>query len=301
MSTFGTIFNIQRYSINDGPGIRTCIFMKGCPLDCLWCHNPESKSPKSELSYAPNKCIGCRKCEAVCPNGCHSFADGVHTINRENCIGCGKCADACIGALEIFGRRISAEDAIAEAMKDELFYETSGGGVTFTGGEPFAQSEFLLAMLKEAKAKGLNVCIETCGYTKREILAEAMGYVDIFLFDCKETDADNHKAFTGVDNALIRDNLRFLAENGKKIVLRCPIIPGYNDRSEHFAKIAEIANEYPSIIRIDVEPYHPLGKTKAAQIGKEYKLSELGMTDKSLAEKWVEEIALRANCAVRRG
>lgn len=301
MGISGTIFNIQRYSINDGPGIRTCIFMKGCPLNCVWCHNPESKSPRPELSFAANKCIGCRKCEAVCPNGCHSFSDGLHVIDRERCAGCGRCADACIGALEIFGKKITAEDAIAEACKDIQFYETSGGGVTFTGGEPFAQSEFLLAMLKEAKKKNLHVCIETCGYTKQEILAEAMEYVDIFLFDCKETDAEKHKAYTGADNLLIRSNLRFLAENGKKIVLRCPIVPGYNDRSEHFAAIAAIANEYPSIIRIDVEPYHPLGKTKAAQLGKEYAISELGMTDKALAEKWIEEIRSQADCEVRRG
>lgn len=275
--------------------------MKGCPLDCAWCHNPESKSAKPELSFAPAKCIGCRKCAAACQNGCHIFTEESHTIDRTKCIGCGDCTKVCIGALDIFGKRMSAEEAIAEACKDKPFYETSGGGVTFSGGEPFAQSEFLMAMLKEAKAQDLHVCIETCGFVKQEILSKAMDYIDIFLFDCKETDPERHKQYTGVDNGVIRSNLKFLAEHGKKIVLRCPVIPGFNDRSEHFSAIAAIANEYPSIFRIDVEPYHPLGKTKAAQIGKEYRVPNLGMTDKAVSAKWIEEIQSQTGCEVRRG
>ena len=301
MEAFGTVFNIQRYSVNDGPGIRTCVFMKGCPLDCLWCHNPESKSSKPELSYAERKCIGCRKCEAVCPKSCHSFANGMHHIDRSSCIGCGSCVEACSGALELIGKRRSAGDVLAEACRDKPFYETSGGGITFTGGEPLAQPDFLLQMLRLSKEEGIHVCIETCGFVRREILEQAMQYIDLFLFDCKETDAEKHKAFTGTDPKLIWDNLAFLAENGKQIVLRCPIVPGYNDTAAHFSGIAELANRYASVVRIDVEPYHPLGKTKAGQIGREYVLKDLGMTDAKLAERWISQIQAQTACPVRKG
>lgn len=297
----GVVFNIQRYSINDGPGIRTCVFLKGCPLNCRWCHNPESKSPKSELSFSAVKCIGCGKCEAICPNGCHTFENGMHIIDRNSCIGCGKCVHECIGALELYGKTMTAEEVIKEASKDKPFYLESGGGITFTGGEPFAQPKFLIALLKEAKKENLHVCIETSGFTSREILSEAMEYVDIFLFDYKETDRKKHIEFIGVDNTQILSNLDFLASSGKQIVLRCPVIPGYNDRIEHFSAIAEIADRYDSIIRVDVEPYHPLGKTKAAQIGKEYLIEDLGITDKETAAEWIREIQKRTKCSVKRG
>ena len=301
MAVTGTIFNIQRYSINDGPGIRTCVFLKGCPLNCIWCHNPESKSSKPELSFAESKCIGCVKCVTACPNGCHVFLPEGHKIDRSKCVHCGACVDVCCGALEVIGRQRTAEEVIAEACKDKPFYETSGGGVTFTGGEPFAQPAFLLEMLRLAKQEGLHVCVETCGFVRREILEQAMEYVDLFLFDYKETDPEKHKTFTGVEPSLIRDNLQFLAENGKQIVLRCPIIPGCNDTTEHLEAIGLLAERYDSIIRVDVEPYHPLGKTKAAQLGKEYVLPELGMTDSALAESWIQTIRTKTTCEVRKG
>lgn len=297
----GVVFNIQRYSINDGPGIRTCVFLKGCPLNCRWCHNPESKSPKPELSYSAAKCIGCGKCAAVCPNGCHTFADGIHAIDRTSCIACGKCVNACIGALDLFGKMMTVDEVIAEAIKDKPFYAESGGGITFTGGEPFAQPKFLLALLKEAKKQGLHVCIETSGYVQHEILADAMNYVDVFLFDYKETDAERHAEYTGVRNEKILENLCYLAENGKEIVLRCPIIPGYNDRDEHFSAIASLADKYEGITHVDIEPYHPLGKTKAAQIGKEYPLGELEMVNKELSNEWIQTIQAQTKRNVRRG
>lgn len=298
----GVVFNIQRYSINDGPGIRTCVFLKGCPLNCRWCHNPESKSSKPELSYSAAKCIGCGKCAEICPKGCHTFIEGIHAIDRKDCIGCGKCVSVCVGALELFGKTMTVEEVIAEAIKDRPFYAESGGGITFTGGEPFAQPRFLLALLKEAKKQELHVCIETSGYVQREILAEAMPYIDIFLFDYKETDAERHAEYTGVRNERILENLDFLAENGKEVVLRCPIIPGCNDRDEHFGAIASLAEKYNNTItHVDVEPYHPLGKTKADQIGKEYLLGELGMTSKELSSEWIQKIQSQTKCDVRRG
>ena len=301
MQVFGTIFNIQRYSLNDGPGIRTTVFLKGCPLDCIWCHNPESKSFKPELSFAENRCVGCGKCIAVCPKGCHSVSNGRHTVNRAECTLCGACTEVCCGALEIIGERISAEEVIRQVCKDKPFYENSQGGVTFTGGEPFFQPDFLLEMLRLAKKESLHVCIETSGYVKRTVLKKAMEYVDLFLYDCKETDAKLHEKYTGKEPSLILDNLRFLAEAGKEIVLRCPIIPGYNDSHRHLDCISQIAEQYSSVIRVDVEPYHPLGKTKAEQIGKDYVIEELGITDSALAEKWIAEIRSKTTREVRRG
>ena len=298
----GTIFNIQRYSINDGPGIRTCVFMKGCPLNCLWCHNPESKSFKPELSYYEAKCIGCRKCAFVCPQECHRFsAEGVHSIDRSKCIGCKRCVDVCIGALDLYGRKVSASEVIQEACRDKPFYKTSNGGITFTGGEPFAQPMFLLSMLQEAKRQDLHTCVETSGYVKQDILANAAENIDLFLFDCKETNRDNHIRFTGVDNQLILGNLHFLYSLEKPVVLRCPIIPGMNDRRDHFSQIAAIANTYANIIRIDIEPYHPLGKTKAYQIGKEYPLGGLGIVSNEMTEEWISRLQPLVSCEVRKG
>ena len=204
----GTIFDIKGFALNDGPGIRTTVFMKGCPLDCLWCHNPESKSRKSELFFDSRKCVGCRSCE-VCPYGCHVFTDTEHIFNREKCIACGKCAAECYtDALELVGTEKSVEEIIAEVMKDEAFYENSGGGMTLSGGEPMFQFDFTYELLKRAKENGLHTCIETCGFAKWEQYEKIADLVDIFLFDYKETDPGKHKEFTGVTNELILENLK---------------------------------------------------------------------------------------------
>lgn len=297
----GIVFNIQRYSINDGPGIRTCVFLKGCPLNCLWCHNPESKCREPELSFSPAKCIGCGKCQQVCPRNCHSFANGRHLIDRVRCKNCGKCTRVCVGALELIGKEMQASEIITEVCKDQPFYETSGGGVTFTGGEPFAQPEFLLTLLQEAKRQGLHVCVETCGFVRREALKQAIPYIDLFLYDCKETNPEQHKKFTGVDNKLILDNLDFISNLGKRIVLRCPLVPGYNDRQEHLKAIAALANKYSGIIRIDVEPYHPLGKDKAESIGQIYQIQNSTITSKELTAEWIDTIQQFTDCEVRKG
>ena len=297
----GTVFNIQRYSLNDGPGIRTCVFLKGCPINCLWCHNPESKILKPELSFSNDRCTGCGNCVIVCKRKCHSFVNGHHILNRSLCLSCGLCADVCTGALELIGKKMTVSDVIREVCKDMPFYEQSGGGVTFTGGEPFFQPGFLTELLIASKEHELNVCVETCGFVSRDILRKAMKYIDLFLFDIKETDGEKHLQYTGVDNKLILDNLGFLADNKKQIVLRCPIIPGYNDRENHLSSIAGLANKYNSVIRIDIEPYHPLGKTKAAQLGKQYPLGELEMPDKITIDNWLEVVRAQTKCEVRKG
>lgn len=296
----GTIFNIQKFSINDGPGIRTTVFMKGCPLNCLWCHNPESKSRKPEIFFDARKCVGCRSCE-VCPYGCHVFTDTEHIFNREKCTACGKCAAECYtDALELVGTEKSVEEVIAEVMKDEAFYENSGGGMTLSGGEPMYQFDFTYELLKRAKENGLHTCIETCGFAKWEQYEKIADLVDIFLFDYKATTPEKHKEFTGVSNELILENLKKLDEKGCKTVLRCPIIPGLNDTEEHFSGIAETANSLKNVLEINIEPYHPLGKGKSELLGKEYFSDDLSFADEDAVKEWIEKISSQTEITVKK-
>lgn len=287
----GSIFNIQKFCINDGPGIRTTVFVKGCPLNCAWCHNPESKSTKPELLYSENKCIGCGACAVACKEGAQVFENGTHSIDRERCIACGACADVCpTGALEISGYEKRVEDAIAEVMKDKIFYDNSGGGMTVSGGEPMAQFNYTKSLLTLAKEKGLNTAIETCGFAPTERYAEILPLVDLFLFDWKITNPQLHKQYTDVDNALIEKNLRYISDNGGKIVLRCPIIPTVNDTEEHFSGIARLANELEGVLSVDIEPYHPLGIGKAERLGKEVAFRELGIPEKETVDAWIKAV-----------
>lgn len=297
----GTIFNIQKFCINDGPGIRTSVFLKGCPLNCIWCHNPESKSTKPELFYDTKKCIGCGACAAVCPNGCHTFVDGVHVFDRANCLNCGACAEKCMpAALERVGNETTVEEVMKEVMKDEIFYRNSGGGMTVTGGEPMAQFAFTYELLKEAKANGLHTCMETCGFASPENYRKVAEYVDIFLFDYKETTPEKHKEFTGFDNELILSNLHMLDELGAKTILRCPIIPTKNEREDHFAGIAATANSLKNILEINIEPYHPLGNSKSVMLGKEYGLDGLTFPENSTVEEWINKIAAMTSVKVKK-
>ncbi len=264
----GTIFNIQRFSIHDGPGIRTTVFLKGCPLRCLWCHNPEGLSREIDIEYSPVKCIGCGRCR-ICPNGCHSIRDGGHYFDRDKCDKCGKCVEACVsGSLLVAGKDYTVDEVMKKVESDVLFYKESGGGMTISGGEPFYQSEFTAALFKAAKEKGIHTAVETCGFCSDDALQRALPYIDLFLFDYKVTGAEAHKAATGVDNGVILKNLKTIDDAGKKITLRCPIIPSINDNNEHFEAIANIANTHENIVKVDLEPYHDLGAAKYTNIGK---------------------------------
>ncbi len=261
-----SVFKIQHFCTEDGPGIRTTVFFKGCPLKCIWCHNPEGISPKPNLWFMESKCGMCGRCENACQKGVHIFENG-HVLEREKCIACGECVKACpVGALELYGTQMSADEIVADVCKDSIFYG-DGGGVTLSGGEPFAQGEKLLCLLEKFKEKGISVCIETCGYTDAELLRKAAPLVDIFLYDIKETDDENHKKFTGVGRERIMSNLAMLDSIGAKIILRCPVIPNCNDRTEHFEAIADIALSHKSVIKVELEPYHPLGLGKSLQFG----------------------------------
>ena len=292
------VFNIQRFCISDGPGIRTSVFVKGCPLRCLWCHNPESQSASPVLSFTEHLCVGCGECLRVCQN--HLFEDGKHRIDRNACTACGKCADVCGGALEVMGKEMTAQEALHVVLRDRDFYETSGGGLTVTGGEPLAHPAFTLELLQLAKQNGLHTCIETCGYAPWETIESLIPYVDLFLWDVKETDPELHRQFTGVSSERILENLRRLDEAGAKTVLRCPLIPGCNARDEHLSGIADLANSLHNVQEINVEPYHPLGKSKSEAIGQSYAMGDLPMPEDETVRGWISRIADRTRVPVER-
>lgn len=287
----GTIFSIERSSMYDGPGIRTVVFFKGCPLTCRWCHNPESQSPNAQLAFYEEKCTGCKKCASVCTNQVHYFDTTKHYISFANCIGTGNCTFSCpTGALKRFGYKATPEQIMEIVRKDMSFYNQTGGGLTITGGEPFFQSEFLIEVLKLAKLEGIHTCVETCGFVPTDRLIKALPYTDLFLFDYKETSPSLHKEFTGVDNRLILNNLDLLYQLNKPIILRCPIIPGFNDTKEHFSGIHKMEKRYHNLVGIEIMPYHDLGKEKAIAIGHSYDI--LAHTaDEHTKEHWKQQMA----------
>lgn len=296
----GLVFDIQRFSIHDGPGIRTTVFLKGCPLSCLWCHNPESQDAKPEIFFTASKCIGCLFCVKICERGGHRFEDGKHIFDRSGCIRCGDCTKECYPqALEIAGRTMSSDEVMTEVLKDRAFYETSGGGMTVSGGEPMMQFDFTMALLQGARAAGLHTCLETCGYAAEDRMLAARPLVDIFLYDVKETDPARHKAHTGVPNDRILSNLAALDSAGAAIVLRCAIVPGLNDRADHFAAVARLAESLGGVQAVDVLPYHPLGTSKAQRLGKEPRLAVTQTPSDDTVREWLAAIQAGTSKPVR--
>jgi len=287
----GIVFDIQKFSINDGPGIRTTVFLKGCTLNCAWCHNPESKSFLPQLSFKEDKCIYCGACQAVCPNQVHFVSkDGIHTLNRDACQACGKCVEACpTGALSIYGKKMSVEDVILEVKKDKAFYDNSNGGMTLSGGEPLAQPRFAIDLAKAAKSENISVVIESALAVQAQVLKDIVEYVDWFYIDHKLTNLNDFKNYIGGDPHLVLDNLALLDQYNANIVLRCPIIPNINDNQEHFAMISTLAQTYSSIDHVEILPYHPMGKSKAKEIGALYTIKEEIPEDETVNE-WISQI-----------
>ncbi len=264
----GRIFDIQRFCLHDGPGIRTTVFLKGCPLKCAWCHNPESWKSEAEIFYHSATCIGCGECITACKSAAHSITNDGHFFDREKCVNCFACTSACpTGALEPVGKDITVGEVIKTVLRDIPFYKNDGG-MTISGGEPFMQSEFLIELLKAAKKEGLHTCVETSGASHIDNMIAAAEYTDIFLYDIKMMPGEAHKHFIGCDGTSLHGNLKQLDKNGAKTILRCPIIPGVNDNAEHFLYIASLAKSLENLLEIHVQPYHTTGIPKARDIGK---------------------------------
>ena len=294
-SAKGRVFDIQRFSIHDGPGIRTTVFMKGCPLRCSWCHNPESIGPGPALSFQPDRCIGCGRCLEVCPRGAHRMVDGRHVLDRGACRGCGECAsECCAKALEIVGREVSVGEVLDEVLRDRPFYETSGGGVTLSGGEPLMQIDFTEALVRAAKEAGLHTCLDTCGFGSWGLFERVLPHVDCFLYDYKETDPKRHLDCTGASNEEILANLRALHDGGATIRLRCPIVPGHNDRPDHFAGIARLAAELRNLEAVEIMPYHRLGEGKLQRMGlEEMTRARAAVPEQQTVDGWISELERR--------
>ena len=268
MSTTGTIFNIQRFCVDDGPGIRTSVFLKGCPLRCAWCHNPESQNAAPQLLFSPERCIGCGACVTDCPKGLHRLENGSRHFDRSGCENCGRCAVRCYaGALEYCGRTVTVDEVMETVLRDASFYQ-NGGGMTITGGEPLAQPSFCTALAAAAKNEGIHVCVETSGFGGTETLLALAPYVDVFYFDFKVWDDALHQKYVGVSNRPILHNLHALSAIGADIVLRCPIIPKINLCREHFDAIARTAKDNAAVKQIELLAYHPLGISKSARLGR---------------------------------
>ena len=261
MAVTGTVFNIQRYSLYDGPGVRTTVFLKGCPARCWWCHNPESQLPPPEIACSQNRCIACDACLLACQNGIKPEA---------SCTLCAACCDACpTGAREIVGREMTVGEVLTSVLRDRMFFEDSGGGVTFSGGEPLSQPEFLKELLVQCKRHEIHSAVDTAGLCSTEQLLAIAPLADLFLFDLKCLDAERHLSGTGIGNRAILGNLERLAGAHDNIWLRIPVVPGFNDSALEMQNMATLAAETPGVRQVWLLPYHAGWAAKPARFGKE--------------------------------
>jgi len=291
VSERGIVLDIQRASLRDGPGIRTTIFLKGCPLRCLWCHNPEAISPARQLFFFSERCVLCGACEAACAVNAHDVRKGSHEIDFEKCDLCAKCIGECNSSgLKIVGTELSVDDLLREVMADVDFYENSGGGVTLSGGEPLFQYAFALEILKRCKQTKVHTCVETSGFLPSKKFEEILPHVDLWLFDYKATLDEDHQAYTGVSNKPILANLDTACQRGQAVILRCPIVPGVNDTPAHFRGIRALDQKYPQLKGIELMPYHDYGNSKRTSIGRVDATPHLRVPTEAEPTKWLQEL-----------
>ena len=296
----GMVFNIQRYSIHDGPGIRTTVFFKGCSLRCFWCHNPESMDLNPQIQIFPRKCISCGNCFEACPFHAHYINEGQRFFKREICRGCGECAGTCYGeALVLTGKMMTGEEIIKEVEKDRPFYKNSDGGVTFSGGEPLLQKEFLKALLMGSKDRGLHTAVDTAGNVPWQSFKEILPYTDLFLFDIKAYSEKIHKQATGAGNSRIIENLKLLTTENNDIWIRIPVIPDINDNMEEMEKISAYLAGLKRIKQIELLPYHQFGAGKYETLGMEYKAMKCVPPNKELMDR-LEGLFIKKGLNVKR-
>lgn len=290
----GILLDPKRFAIHDGPGIRTTFFFKGCPLKCLWCHNPESISPKIQLGYYEHKCISCGDCEDVCETNSHVFTDGKHSFTSEHCTACGKCEEICPGkALKIYGKKMSVREVMDIAMEDMTFYQESGGGVTLSGGEPLLQFEFAKSLLQALKNSGIHTAVDSCANVMTKYFEEILPIADLFLIDFKHADSETHKKLTGSGNELICKNLKFLSDRKAQIEIRIPVVPGCNDSLENMHKTAEFLGKL-NLESVRLLPYHSLA-------GSKYKAVNMPDTMPAVPPPDEDTMDLFASCLKNRG
>ena len=266
MEAKAMLMDVKRFAVHDGPGIRTTLFLKGCSLRCIWCHNPEGIRREKQLACYDHKCLQCGECAKVCPAGAHRLTEAGHSFIRENCIGCGSCEKVCLGgALTLFGRQIDVEEAYRIATEDAIFYRDTGG-VTVSGGEPLLNPDFVCALFTKLKANGFHTAVDTCGNVPWESFAKVLPVTDLFLYDIKHIDPEAHRKLTGADNRRILENLRKLSESGAKIEVRMPLVPQSNDSGETLRGIGTFLKDL-NISRMKVLPYHSMARSKYAALG----------------------------------
>ncbi|MBN2039614.1 MAG: glycyl-radical enzyme activating protein [Spirochaetes bacterium] len=272
----GIVFNIQRYSIDDGPGVRTTVFLKGCPLTCLWCSNPESQNPEPEITWRYTSCIRCGTCVKTCPLGLITLDDeGVH-INRKECTRCGKCIETCKpGALQMSGRKMTVEEVYSTVKRDIDFYKVSGGGCTCSGGEILMQADFVAELFKLCKADGIHTCADTTGFGSEQALEKILEYTDLVYFDLKHMDPEKHKEYCGVSNDVILKSLALIIEKKIETVIRVPLIPGYNDSDENISELGKTVSGLTKDVVVNLLPYHRYGENKYRMVDMVYQLSNV--------------------------